>query len=87
MTGRIDDIDARRLAINRSDFGKNSDAALTLEIVRIERALDQALMLAEGARLLQQAIDQRRLAVVDVSDNGDVAQVHGKPIAGRNGPA
>jgi len=35
------------------------------------------LVLAECAGLLQQAIDERGLAVVDVGDDGDVAKVHG----------
>ena len=32
---------------------------------------------AEDVRLLEQPIDQGRLAVVDVGDDGDVAQVGG----------
>ena len=36
---------------------------------------DSCLVGAEGARLLQQAIDERGLAVVDVGDNGDIAYV------------
>jgi hypothetical protein len=35
-----------------------------------------ALVVAEGAGLLEQLVDQRGLAVVDVGDDGDVAQ-HG----------
>ena len=40
------------------------------------RALDHPLVFAEGAGLLQQAVDQRGLAVVDVRDDGDVAKIH-----------
>ena len=32
---------------------------------------------AEDVRLLEQPVDQRRLAVVDVGDDGDVAQMGG----------
>ena len=39
-------------------------------------ALDHALILAKRARLLQKAVDQSGLAVVDVRDDGDVAKVH-----------
>ena len=42
----------------------------------IARSADP-LVVAEGAGLLQQAVDQRGLAVVDVGDDGDVAKVHG----------
>ncbi len=34
---------------------------------------DQVLVGGEGARLLEQLVDQRGLAVVDVGDDGDVA--------------
>ena len=45
--------------------------------LRIHHALGDALVLAEGARLLEQAVDERGLAMVDVGDDGDVAQFHG----------
>ena len=57
------------------------------------RALGDPLVLAERAGLLQQAVDQRGLAVVDVGDNGDIAKVHGggggsrQTVAGPEGPA
>ena len=61
---------------DRGRLGEDGDAALALEVVGIHRALGHALVLAEGAGLLQQAVDQRGLAVVDVGDDGDVAEVH-----------
>ena len=54
--------------------------------LRVEDALAVELAVAELAALLQQAIDQRRLAVIDVGDDGDVADVgaaHGRQ-AGRS---
>ena len=60
--------------------GVLANAALALKFVRIERALGDALVLAERARLLQQPVDQGGLAVVDVGDDGDVAQVHFRGI-------
>ena len=72
----IDDVDARALPEDGGHLGQDGDAALALEIVGIERALGDALVLAEGAGLLQQAVDQRGLAMVDVSDDGDIAQLH-----------
>ena len=43
--------------------------------LRVEHAFGHLLVVAEDVRGLQQAIDQRRLAVVDVRDDGDVADV------------
>ena len=40
------------------------------------RPLLDLLVVAERAGLLQQPVDQGRLAVVDVRDDRDVAQVH-----------
>ena len=76
MAGGIHDIDARVLPHHRGRLGQDRDAAFALEIIGIHRALDHALVLAERARLLQQPIDQRRLAVVDMRDNGDVSKIH-----------
>ena len=75
---------------DRGRLGQDGDAALALEVVGIERALGDALILAKRARLLQQPVDQRGLAVVDMGDNGDVAKVHAgcrKPNTSPEGPA
>ena len=50
----------------------DGDAALALDVHGIEHLLLH-LALGEGARLLDQAVGQRRLAVVDVGDDGEVA--------------
>ena len=47
----------------------------SMSLESIARSAD-LLAGAEGAGLLQQLVDQRGLAVVDVGDDGDVAQVH-----------
>ena len=76
VAGRIDDVDAGVLPDQRGRLGQDGDAALALQVVGIQRALGHALVLAERAGLLQQAVDQRGLAVVDVGDDGDIAKVH-----------
>ena len=73
---RIDDVDARVLPQDRGRLGEDRDAALALQIVRIHRALDLALVVAIGAGLLQQPVDQRGLAMVDVGDDRHVAEIH-----------
>ena len=61
---------------DRGAFGEDRDAALALEVVRIEGALGHLLVGAEGAALAQQLVDQRGLAVVDMGDDRDVAEFH-----------
>ena len=60
------------------------DAALAMIVIprsfsrsfEIHDPLGDPLILAEGAGLLEQAVHERRLAVIDVGDNGDIAQLH-----------
>ena len=47
--------------------------ALALEVVRVHDPLLHVLVRGEGARLREQFVDQRGLAVVDVGDDRDVA--------------
>ena len=61
------------LIVDGGVLGQNRDAALALELVAVHRALGDALVGAERAALVQQRVDQRGLAVVDVGDDGDVA--------------
>ena len=56
-------------------LGEDRDALLALEVHRVEDALGDVLVLAEGAGLPEHGVDERRLAVVDVGDDGDVADV------------
>ena len=49
----------------------------------VHRPLLDPLVVAERAGLRQQLVDERRLAVVDVGDDGDVAQLHGVSEASR----
>ena len=94
VAGGVDDVDAGVLPLHRGGLGQNGDAALALQIVGVHRALDHALVVAVGAGLLQQAVDQGGLAVVDVGDDGDVTKVHGsssgragwRDLAGKPGP-
>ena len=79
VAGRVDDVDTGALPDHRGRLGQDSDAAFALEVVGIHGALDHALVLAVGAGLLQQPVDQRGFAVVDVGDDGDVAEIHEVP--------
>ena len=77
VAGGVDDVDAGFLPVEGGHLGQNGDAALTLQVIRVHGALGDLLVLAERARLRQQPVDQGGLAVVDVGNDGDVAQIHG----------
>ena len=77
VAGRVDDVDVGALPLDRAVLGQDRDAALALEVVRVHDALGDLLVGAEGAALAQQLVDQRRLAVVDVGDDGDVSDLAG----------
>jgi hypothetical protein len=49
-------------------------------IIAVHRAFGHGLIFAEGAGLFQQVVDQRGLAVVDMRDDRDIAEVHGGPL-------
>ncbi len=73
MAGRIDNIDLYAGIKHGGVFGKDSDAALALEIVRVHNAFGDSLIVAESAALTEHGVDQRGFAVIHVSDDGDVA--------------
>src|SRR6185312_8814050 len=75
VAGRIDDIDLRVAEAQRDVLGQNGDAALAFEIVGVEDAVAAQFALAEHAGLTEHLIDQRGLAVIDVGDDGDIAEV------------
>ena len=76
VAGRVDDVDARVLPLHRGALGQDGDAALALQVVGVHGALGDLLVLAEGAGLRQQLVDEGGLAMVDVCDDRDIAQVH-----------
>ena len=64
-------------AIEQADsVGLDGDAALALEVHGVEHLL-RHLALGERARHLEQPVGQRGLAVVDVGDNREVADISG----------
>ena len=73
MAGGVDDIDARAAVFDGAVLRQNGDTALFLDVVRVHDPLAHFFMGGECAGLLQQAVDQGRLAMVDVRDDGDVA--------------
>jgi hypothetical protein len=90
----VDDVDAHAAVIDGAVLGEDGDAALFLDRVGIHDPLAHFLVGGEGAGLLQQAVHQRGLAVVDVGDDGDVSdrtrhgvlEATGGAAPGKNGP-
>ena len=71
----VDDVDLNVLVLDRDVLGENRNAALALLVVRIQDAVLDLLVGTEGVRGTQELVDHRRLAVVDVGDDGDVPQI------------
>jgi hypothetical protein len=76
VAGRVDNIDLDATPSHRRILGQDRDAPLALERVRIHHALLNHLILAKGAGLAQQFVDEGGLAVIDVRNDGDVANLH-----------
>ena len=89
----VDDVDAvflavRRLPADRGVLGKDRDATFLFQVVAVHHAFGGDRALAEGARLLEQLVDEGGLAMVDVGDDGDVAELfdgHGRQASGGAG--
>ena len=84
VAGRVDDVDLHALIRDGDVLGEDRDAPLALQVVGVEDLLADQLRVAIPAALPQHAIDKRRLAVVNVGDNGDVSHVlpsHGRGLA------
>ena len=54
-------------------LGQDGDAALPFELVAIHCPLSNALVGVEHAALAEHGVDEGGFAMVDVSDDGDVA--------------
>ena len=75
MARRVDDVDLHALVGDGDVLGKDGDAALALLIVGVEDALFHLLVLAENVGGPQKTVYEGGLAVVDVGDDSDVADV------------
>ena len=74
VAGRVHDVDVHAVVVHGGVLGEDRDAPLLLDVARVHDSLDDVLVLGEGASLLQELVDERGLAVVDVGDDGDIAQ-------------
>ena len=75
VTGRVDDVQADALVVDGRLLGEDRDPLLALQVHRVHDAVDDGLVRAERAGLAEHRVDEGGLAVVDVGDDGDVAEV------------
>ena len=84
VAGRVDDVDDVVAVVEADRLQLDRDAALALEVHRVEVLLAHVAGV-DGAADLEDAIGQRRLAVVDVGDDREVADAgevgHNSPDA------
>ena len=83
---RVDDVDAGILPHHRGRLGEDGDAALFFQVAGIHGALGDALVFADRAGLLEERVDQRGFAMVDMRDDRDIAEIHAFQL-GRNAGA
>ena len=75
VAGRVDDVQLDVADADGRVLGEDRDALLPLEVHRVHDALVDVLVLTEGPGLPEERVDERRLAVIDVGDDRDVAKV------------
>jgi len=68
---RVDDVDDHVLVMDRGVLGEDRDPPLFLELARVHDELVHVLADAERAALIEQGVDESRLAVIDVRHDGD----------------
>ncbi len=73
MARGVDDIDVGAVVFDGTILREDGDPAFLLNVVRVHHAFNHLLVVAEGACLAQELVDQSGLAMIDVSDDGDIA--------------
>ena len=75
MARGINNVDFNALPINRTVFRRNGNAALALKIHTVHHPVSGGLILAKTATLPKHMVNQGGFTVVNVGDNGDVANI------------
>ena len=75
MTGRVHDVDFNPLVRYGDVFRQNGNPAFPFEVVGVQNLVAFQLFFSHLAALAENAVDKRRLPVVNVGDNGDISQV------------
>ena len=75
VAGRVDDVQLHVAVVHGGVLGEDRDAALALLVHRVHHPLRDLFVRRKHAGLAEHGVDERRLAVVDVGDDRDVADV------------
>ena len=75
MSRSVNDVDGGVAIRERDVLGQNRDPSLPLEIIRIQDQVVGELIFAKLATLPEQAVHQAGLAMVDMGDDGNIAEV------------
>jgi len=84
VAGGVDDVDDRHAAVrvvpvHGGVLGQDRDALFLLQITGVHEAFDRVVAaMRQGAGLAQHRVDERRLAMIDVGDDGYVAKVRAR---------
>ncbi|MPN30754.1 hypothetical protein SDC9_178225 [bioreactor metagenome] len=73
MAGGVHDVDAAILIVYSRVFGENGDTPLPLQISTVHHPLLHLFVCPEHAALAQKLIHHGGLPMVDMGDDGDVA--------------
>ena len=79
MTGRVQQVEevglaVLRLVVHRHRMRLDRNAALALQVHRVQRLLLE-LALRDGMRQFENAVRKRRLPMVDMGDDAEIADV------------
>ena len=85
VPGRVHQVQAHALELYGRLLGVNGDAAFLFQILAIHRAFEDFAVRGDCAGLTQQPVEQRGLAMVDVSDDRQVSQIFAGGGHGRAG--
>ena len=73
VTGSVNDVDFRVFIVDCGVFCKNGNAAFALQVIGVHDAGRGFLVFTVDAALLEQTVNQRGFAVVNVCDDGYVS--------------
>jgi hypothetical protein len=75
VTRGVNDIDVCTFPAHSTVLGQNRDAAFAFDSVVVHHSVDHFFVVGEGARLTQQLVNHGCFTVVNVGDDGDVANL------------
>jgi len=75
VSGGVDDVDNHLVKTDGRVLGKDGDALFLFQVTGVHDALAGVLMVAKGASLTEHGVNQGRLSVVNVGNDGNVSNI------------